>query len=694
EAESLFNPLNKPLELIIKVIKDNKGKAAAFLTIAKDLTKEKENEEKLKTLDKLNKLVIESSNIGIWERDLINDTVYFSPQWKELIGYKDNEIKNNYNEWVNRIHPDDMHNITNTITRHLSGKLPFYKTEYRLRHKDGTYKWVLSQGIASRNKDGKLSRFTGSHTDITDIKEKEEKLISINNILTTLSMTSEALVHLDNENELIEEICRILVDTGGYKLAFIGFVKKDRIKSIDIKASYGETKYLDNIKIRWSNTKLGNGPVGESIKKGKLQIINNLDETKSFQPWRKLALKHNLKSSIALPIKFGKETMGVLGVYSEKLDCFQDKDVFLLEKLSDDLSYKLGFLINEKEKTRAAIKLKKQETQLRSIINNSPALISIRDIKGNIILANNNFRVIDDTFPENILGKNIRDLFTPELAEKIFKNDKLIFKKKKPIQTEERIFHKDGSRHTYLTVKFPVYLEKKTPYGTCAISTDITERIESEKKIKDSLYEKDILLQEIHHRVKNNLQVISSLLQLQSYYSENAGVKTILAESQSRIRAMSLAHEILYKSPNLSKINFKEYIEKLIKTLFNIQKPKKQNIRLKLNIQEDKYRIDASIYCGLIINELITNSLKYAFSELQSGEIGVVFHKKKNKECLLEVYDNGKGVKNKDILKNSKSLGLKLVHMLVEGQLKGKMNIINKKGLRYKIQYKEALDEQ
>ena len=220
-------------------------------------------------------------------------------------------------------------------------------------------------------------------------------------------------------------------------------------------------------------------------------------------------------------------------------------------------------------------------------------------------------------------------------------------------------------------------------------STDITVRKQVENKLKSSLKEKEVLLKEIHHRVKNNLQIISSLLRLQSGYIKDKQALEIFKDSQNRVRAMALIHENLYQTNNLEKIEFSEYIRKLTNNLircYNIT-----NIKISSNIEKLNLKIDTAIPCGLIINELISNSMKHAFTNSEEGEIYVEFITLQTGKYSLSVSDNGVGVReNIDSLKKQ-SLGLELVWNLVE-QLEGTIVYNSKLGTSFRITFAENND--
>lgn len=216
------------------------------------------------------------------------------------------------------------------------------------------------------------------------------------------------------------------------------------------------------------------------------------------------------------------------------------------------------------------------------------------------------------------------------------------------------------------------------------LQTEIKEREKAEEKIKTSLKEKELLLKEIHHRVKNNLQIISSLLDLQAGNFKNNDIPELFKESQNRIKSMSLIHEQLYQSKDLANINFDDYIRNLIANLSRSYGISSNNVLFKINVKDATLDINKAIPCGLIISELVTNSLKHGFPDGKKGEINIDFHLDKNNNYSLIISDNGVGISKDFSFQTTKSLGLRLVSMLTQ-QLKGTIELDRNQGTKIKI---------
>jgi len=211
----------------------------------------------------------------------------------------------------------------------------------------------------------------------------------------------------------------------------------------------------------------------------------------------------------------------------------------------------------------------------------------------------------------------------------------------------------------------------------------------SKKELTAQMEEKETLLKEVHHRVKNNLQTVSSLLSLQSRNVEEARMKTLLKSTQNRVISMAMVHEMLYMRKDISQIEYKSYVQELSEYLIRSIKGLDSKVQLKIDIPDIKLGIDTAIPLGLLINEAVTNALKYGFADEEEGEIYIVLKKELDKQYVLNIGDNGKGFPDTITYKNSKSLGLKLIHNLTR-QLKGTIQKDDsKKGTNYIIKFHE-----
>lgn len=223
------------------------------------------------------------------------------------------------------------------------------------------------------------------------------------------------------------------------------------------------------------------------------------------------------------------------------------------------------------------------------------------------------------------------------------------------------------------------------------LNAEIAERVKAEKKIKASLKEKELLLREIHHRVKNNMQIVSSLFRLQLRRIDDPKVLEILQDSQSRISAMALVHETLYQPSNLTRVNLRDYIRELSLNLFESYGIDPDIIQLQTDVESLTMGIDTATPCGLIINELVTNALKHAFPDNREGAIRIILKRNgADKDYQLIVSDNGVGMPKSVDIRNTGTLGMQLVVNLTESQLQGEIEVSRDEGTRFVVRFKEA----
>ncbi len=241
------------------------------------------------------------------------------------------------------------------------------------------------------------------------------------------------------------------------------------------------------------------------------------------------------------------------------------------------------------------------------------------------------------------------------------------------------------------------YLKREIANKTKSLREEIEERKqaekslkESEKLIKSSLKEKEVLLSEIHHRVKNNMQVIISLLRLQSDKVEDKKYADMFMEGEGRIRSMALIHEQLYQSKDFANIDFSEYAKSLASGLFASHGVDTNKIKLNIKIRDVALDLENAIPCGLIINELVSNSLKHAFPDERKGKIEISLLVTNENKFELTVSDDGAGIPQDLDIRNVESMGLHLVRLLAEKQLDGKMEIDRKEGTRFHFKFKRT----
>jgi two-component sensor histidine kinase len=240
---------------------------------------------------------------------------------------------------------------------------------------------------------------------------------------------------------------------------------------------------------------------------------------------------------------------------------------------------------------------------------------------------------------------------------------------------------KDG-RWLHMTA-FPLLDTEGEVIGAVETLQDITQEVEYQEKIENSLEEKEILLKEIHHRVKNNLQIISSLISLQSNRVDDEETLHLFQKTRNRIQSMALVHEKLYQSGDFTRINLAEYIQDLVFNILSSYGSFSHRITLEMDCEPVWMNINTAIPCALIINELVTNSVKHAFPHDKTGKIIIELHQEED-QIIITCTDTGVGLPHDINLRETSTLGLKLVQALTE-QLKGKIKILSGEGTSFEL---------
>jgi len=349
-----------------------------------------------------------------------------------------------------------------------------------------------------------------------------------------------------------------------------------------------------------------------------------------------------------------------------------------------------GFTLDITERKQSEEALKKSEERFKQVAETAEEWIWEVDIKGLYTYSSPGVEKILGYSPQEIIGhKHFFDFFAPEIKEEYKKNAFEVFAKKESFKGFINInINKKGEKALLETSGLPVFNNDGIHIGYRGADINITEREKAKEQIKASLKEKEVLLREIHHRVKNNLQVISSLLNLQSGYITDQRSLELFKECQTRVRSMSLIHERLYQSESLSRLSFSGYARALIEDLFHSYGVDREMVSYSMDIIDQPMKIDTAIPCGLIVNELVSNSLKYAFPGYhqigRQGLIKISLGREGDGSLALSVSDNGIGLPQGFNIDKVESLGLQLVTTLVE-QLDGRLELKNKDGAFFRI---------
>lgn len=320
---------------------------------------------------------------------------------------------------------------------------------------------------------------------------------------------------------------------------------------------------------------------------------------------------------------------------------------------------------------------KRLEERFRRVVEYAPGAMVMVDGKGRVMLVNEQTELLFGYGRDELMTMTVEDLVPERFRERhpAYREGFVAHPQPRPMGIGRDLYgrRKDGSEFPVEIGLNPIDTEEG-PMVLAAI-VDITERRRNQQRLENALREKTVLLNEVHHRVKNNLQVISSLLNLQARHLEDTAARAILNESQNRVKAMALTHQLLYERKDFSHVDLGEYLERLGKLLLGTYRAGNARIGLHVQCPAEPIALDLerAIPCGLIVNELVTNAFKHGFPEDRSGEVRVELQQE-DALIKLSVTDNGVGLPSDFDMDAVQSLGLQLVPLLTD-QLQGELTV-------------------
>jgi hypothetical protein len=656
-----------------------------------------ESERKLSTLlSNLPGYAYQCKNDPGWSLKFISKGVF------EVTGYSAEEylVERTIN-CVDKTHPEDKAWVWEEVQKELQRKEPF-EAEYRIITKSNEIKWVWERGRGVYSDLGELLHIEGFVSDITEQKRSEISLKKREQQLLVLNEIGRLCLEPLLLKKVLQKAVKMVARTLEVELCKVLLLSKDK-SSFILEAGVGWKKGLVG-KAQVLNDK--KSQAGYTLLTGPI-IVQNFEKEKRFKsPF--LLVDHGVVSGLSVPMISQGRAIGVMGAHSKNPRTFSKNDVEFLQSVSNLIAAAL-------ERKRAEENLEKLRHHNEMILNSAGEGIYGVNLEGKVTFINPSAAKMVGWRPENLIGKDMHGVVHHTKL-----NGKPFHQKQCPIYAAFRdgtvhnegndvFWRKDGTSFPVEYISTPIKDEKGNVVGAVVTFKNIYERKQAEDQIKKlnedleirvkqrtrqlqaSLAEKEVLLKEVHHRVKNNLQVISSLLGLQAESLTDKKSLEILKEYQNRIHSIALIHEALVHSKDLTTIDLVDYIQTLTGQLFHSFGVDLGRITLRLKINKIPLNVDGAILCGLIINELVSNSLKYAFpSRNKKGEILVSLkYDDGNRKVSLIVRDNGIGLPKKIKIDDFQSLGLQIVSALVE-QLGGGISVKRNRGTEFKIVFPKS----
>ena len=676
------------------------------------------------------KVLVDISPSGIWTTDNIGKTTYVSSKWCKITGIQPKNAMGI--GWLKAIHPDDQENVHTTWSASIANGSTF-QSEYRLKMPDGNIKWVWDLASIVREH-GSVSGWVGTITDITTQKKAEQALReskenfqnffnTIDNFLfildeqgrillvnqTVINRLGYELDELKNQPILFvhpekrgEEAGQIVADMlqGSRESCPVPLITKEgQLIPVETyvtmgtwngkKAIFGISKDISALKESeekfakvFQNNPMISGlsdlETGEYI-----EVNQTFYDITGFSPEE--VIGKPATEVVRLDYQFREETLKKLTdhgqIRNEEAVIYTKKGIPIHVLISAEVIK----LQNKQYNYTTALditKLKQTEESLRKLsraVEQSPTSVVITDLAGKIEYVNPSFEKLTGYTQEEALGENPRVLKSGAHADEFYKE---LWDKITGGQVWRGILQnrkKNGDFYWESTIIAPVKNNMGDVINFVAVKEDITERKRTEEQIKRNLKEKETLLQEIHHRVKNNLAIVSSLLGLQANSVKTKESKDALIESQNRIQSIAAIHETLYQSENLSHINLNTYLSTIAKEISESYMTDKQ-VKVTVETGDILIGIKKASPLGLIVNELITNSFKHAFTEIQNPIINISLHKSTGDQMEMVYLDNGIGMRKDFDWQNAETMGLKLIKILGEGQLDGSIEMKRDQG--------------
>ncbi|HDP88794.1 MAG TPA: EAL domain-containing protein [Thioalkalivibrio sp.] len=385
--------------------------------------------------------------------------------------------------WLDQIHPDDRDRLRDAVQAARHGGLA--TCEYRFLHACGDYLWLRDEFVRLRNPAGGWL-LRGWRSDVTRAARAEGRLIKLNRALQTRRECDAILAAAEDEQRLCRDYCATIVDQGGYRMAWLGFGLKDPARRVQPVAAAGfEAGYMDTLHITWDeNDPRGRGPTGVALRERRAVVVRDILRDPRFEPWRAQALKRGYQSSIALPLIFGGDELGVLNIYADEPDAFDHEESRLLREVADDLAFGIESLRARRAREIAEQALRESEERYRELVGAIPHGVQESDLDGRITYCNAAMGHILGLEPESLVGRCVWDLHAPEEQAELQRHYAwLVAEQPEPTPYYGRNFTPQGE---------PVDLQVDWAYkrnqageltGFISIITDVTERKRSQAQL-------------------------------------------------------------------------------------------------------------------------------------------------------------------------------------------------------------------
>ena len=590
------------------------GGPYGMVHMSRDITQRKRVEQSSRENEERLAHAQSIAHVGSWALNVATGELRWSDEMFRIFGYEPASFCPTYDSLLGRVYPPDQEMVracTETTVRN-DGR---HSLEFRIVRPDGTLRYVYRDAQVERDEQRQPLRVVGTLQDVTSRKEAELALQrSERKYRTIMENAGEGIATTDSDGRFLEGNRRLL-DMLGYT--------REELTTLTVHDIH-PAEDAENLHRAF-----------QMMNQGQLSIVEH---------------RVRRKDGSVFPVE----------VAGSRID------------YGDDILF-LGIFRDLTERKHAEKALQESEAQYRTLVENLPQSVFLKNRDGAYVSCNRNYAQDLGIPPAEIAGKTDRDFFPAALAEKYRSDDSVVIETETALQLEEP-YVCDGEELVVHTVKTPVRDSDGHVTGVLGIFWDVTEEKHAEEELRRSLAEKEVLLREVHHRFKNNMQVVSSLLGLESRHLQDQATVDLFKDAENRIRAMSLVHERLYRCTDLARINCDRYVRDVVSQLLHAY-PSGERVTCRFNIRDVELSVDTAIPFGLIVNELVSNALKHAFPGVRGGaiQIGVCWTEPGMLE--LVVADDGVGIPDEVDTASIHTLGIRLVHQIAERQLQGTISL-------------------
>ncbi|MBI5869413.1 MAG: PAS domain S-box protein [Actinobacteria bacterium] len=432
--------------------------------------------------------------IGSWELDIVNNILVWSDEIYRMFEIDQAEFGASYEAFLDAIHPEDREAVDHAYSNSLKTRTP-YSIEHRLLFPDGRVKYVRESCETFYDELGMAIRSVGTVQDITERWQTEMELASINRALRMLSDINQTLIRVTDEKGLLDEVCRIAVEVGGYRMAWVAFADQDKARTLRPVAHAGiESLYIESAGLTWADNERGRGPVGTAIRTGKPCLARNIHADPAFAPWRVEALQQGYQASIALPLISEVRPFGVLSIYSAEPDAFDDRETEILGELASDLAYGITVLRSRAKRQQVEEALKKSEEEYRTLIQKIQAAVVVHGADSKILTSNSLAQELLGLTEEQLLGKTGIDPDWHFFREDGYVMPREEYPVNQVIASRQALrnficgVHRPGNENDVwvLVNADPVFVKEDELIQVIVTFIDITERLRDERELRES----------------------------------------------------------------------------------------------------------------------------------------------------------------------------------------------------------------